>query len=422
MRSFVKFLYEAATHATTGHLEHAGDWLFGVKDQTSEQFNPLGAIDHIEKTHERFKGNPHPEHNLSLKVDGGMSIVVGRDHNGKHFVAYKTSADKVKFYNEKQIRQFSEQENKPYYNDLIHVLKRTKNMKNLQNGHAFQADLVHNNDSEEHTETVQPNAIKYRPPKGKKLMLATHSQYEVHPETGKLIKTSDRPDLSQLEEKHTHAPSLGVHEGVKLSMSDEGHEKMNYHLKQAKKYMDKDAIALVKSIHADARGEGSGVAHPHFHAFLKHYSNNMARTTGTRSVESLKKHADKIRDKELKDAQKEAVKKGKTFDPNSKKVQNINEKHRAFHDFIKKNQKSFNKVFQAHNHITHAKHTILDHFRDHEHQFDVQTHGGEEHEGLVSVTGGTMAKLVREGPGGFPEKNVANAAIRFGTKSEDEES
>jgi hypothetical protein len=32
--------------------------------------------------------------------------------------------------------------------------------------------------------------------------------------------------------------------------------------------------------------------------------------------------------------------------------------------------------------------------------------------------GETQAKFVREGPGGFPEKNVKNAIIRFGKAPE----
>jgi hypothetical protein len=403
--SFISVLNEAAAHATTGHLEHVGDFLY--------HGDPHSAVEHIEKIHQRFQGIHDAEHKLSLKVDGGMSIVLGRDHKGRHFVGYKTSVDKMKFHSPKQIMDYAKKEKKPYYADLVHVLKRTKGMKKLQHGTAFQADLVHNSESEE-KEVAQPNAIKYRPPKGKKLMIATHSQYSVG-EDGKLSKTGDTPDLSQLEEKHTHAPSLSVHEGIKLSAPKEGHEKISYHIAQAKKYLDNNTVQFAKKI-------PTGELHPKFHEFIKHYSNNIARTTGVRSVSTLKKHADMLRDKELLKARKDSEKQGKKFDPNSKKVQNIHAKHQAFHTIINDNEKHFNRLFQAHGHITQAKHTILDHFRNHEHQFDVKTHDNEEHEGLVSVLRGSMAKLVREGPGGFPEKNVANAAVRFGTGGEPPES
>lgn len=402
---FSRFIYslnEAASHATTGHLEHVGDLLF--------HGDPHSALEHMHKIHERFQGKSDPEHKLSLKVDGGMSIVVGRDHTGKHFVGYKTSVDKVKFTSPKQISDFATTEEKPYYNDLIHVLKRTKGMKKLKPGSAFQADLVHNHDSEEHTDMSQPNAIKYRPPKGKKLMIATHSQYSVG-EDGKLTKVGDTPDLSQLEEKHTHAPSLSIHDGINLSAPKKSHEKIQYHLSQAKKYLDGGTAQFAKKIH-------SGELHKNLHDFVTNYSNNMARTSGVRSVSTMKKHVETMRSKEIEKAKKEAAKNDKKFEPEGKKAQNIHAKHDAFHSIINDHEDHFNKLFQAHNHITQAKHEILDSFRSHEHQFDVKTHENEEHEGLVSVHNGSMAKLVREGPGGFPEKNVANAAKRFGTPAE----
>lgn len=60
------------------------------------------------------------------------------------------------------------------------------------------------------------------------------------------------------------------------------------------------------------------------------------------------------------------------------------------------------------------KHHVLDQFRTHADQFDLETDRGEEHEGIVSDVDGHQAKFVREGPDGFPKKNADN--LRFGSR------
>jgi hypothetical protein len=379
MYSFYQYLLEAKAHATTGHLEHVGDLLY--------HGDPHSAIEHMEHTHNRFQGHHNDNHKLSLKVDGGMSIVVGRNHKGQHFVSYKTGSEQ--FTSHEQIAATGKEH---YVRELSPVLKHAKKMEGLKPGTAFQADIVHN--SEEHSEVAQPNAIKYKVPKNKKLVLAAHSQYKVGKE-GELTKTTSHPDVHSMTSKDTHAPDLAMGKNVHLKLDSKRHKKISHHLGQARKLLTPETSEFAKTLPQQGK----------FHEFLKQYSNHEARTTGKRSVKAMTKHIDTYMSKSAQ---------SKLKPDTQKKLRG------SLNDFISNNKHHFDTLFKVHDHINQAKHHLLDELeQNHKHHFDIHTHGGEEHEGMVSSLGRpgkneVQAKLVREGPGGFPEKNTANAAIRFG--------
>ena len=384
MRSFFDYLTEAAkVHATTGHLEHVGDLLY--------HGDPHSAIEHMEHVHNRFLGHHNDNHKLSLKVDGGMSIVIGRNHKGQHFVSYKTGSEQ--FTSPEQIAATGKEH---YVRELTPILHHAKKMGGLKPGTAFQADIVHN--SEEHADVTQPNAIKYKVPKHKKLVLAAHSQYSVGKD-GSLSKTTSHPDVHSLTTKDTHAPDLAMGKNVHLKLDSKRHKEIQKHLGNARKLLTPEVADFAKSLHS---GEGHN---PRFHEFLKQYSNHEARTTGVRTVKGLTKHIDTYMGKSAQ---------SKLKPDTQKKIRD------SFHDTIKNNSHHFKTLFTIHDHINKAKHHLLDELeQNHKHHFDIHTHNNEEHEGMVSSLGRpgkneVQAKLVREGPGGFPEKNTANAAIRFG--------
>ena len=131
-----------------------------------------------------------------------------------------------------------------------------------------------------------------------------------------------------------------------------------------------------------------------FHAALQGYSNNVARTTGTRSVDDLVSHVYKH------------VAKRKVSD-------RLKQKELESHlDMIGSNRDHFESIFTAHNNLTNAKHEMTGHLRDHHDLFDIRPHREEEHEGIVanSNSTGTTAKFVPEGPEGFAAKNKARTA------------
>lgn len=151
--------------AHTGHLEHVADTLF--------HGDPHEAIRHMEAMHSMLGNKRVKGHHASLKVDGGMSVIVGRDHDGKHFVRTK-HGDGTVFKEPEHIHATGKEH---YVRDLVPLLHHVRKMKGMKPGTAFQADLVHHGDAS--TDVVQPNTIRYKVKKGKSLVLATHSQYEL---------------------------------------------------------------------------------------------------------------------------------------------------------------------------------------------------------------------------------------------------
>lgn len=210
-------------------------------------------------------------------------------------------------------------------------------------------------------------------------------------------KTSNQPDVSQLSAEGVHAPDLSIHKGIGLGISEKRSKAISKHLAAAKKHLTPEVSEFSSRM---ATGEG---VHKKMHDLVRNYSNAMARTTARRGVAGLKNHVAGFVERNIKSES------GKT------------KLHNTLHADIDANKKHLDALFKAHHHIVQAKHHMLDEFeQSHRHKFDIDTHGGEEHEGLVSSMktphGETMVKLVREGEKGFPARNTANAAIRFGKK------
>ena len=70
------------TIQTTGHMTHAADWsIYG---------NPEHGLEHVEALRDWFDGKETSNHSVSLKADGGVSVVFGRKKDGRHFISYKS--------------------------------------------------------------------------------------------------------------------------------------------------------------------------------------------------------------------------------------------------------------------------------------------------------------------------------------------
>ncbi len=78
---------------TTGHMIHVGDMLYSG--------SPSDSVDHSRAMFNRLNGLHSAGHGASLKVDGGMSVVMGREKNGTPFVSYKSG--KERFYDHDSI-------------------------------------------------------------------------------------------------------------------------------------------------------------------------------------------------------------------------------------------------------------------------------------------------------------------------------
>jgi hypothetical protein len=412
LTSFINLLEETVkkkAKALTGHLEHVGDYLWFGKKETDTQegvpVDPHSAIKHIEMVHHRFKtGKNKKGHELTLKADGGMSVVIGRHHDGKHFVGYKGIKTAHEGYTDHD--QIAATGKEHYVRELSPLLDHVKKMK-IKPGTAMQGDIIHN--AHDHDGTAKPNTIRYKMGKGTKLSLAVHSEHDIDKNTGEFKKKTNYADTKSMQAPGVHAPDLAMDERVKLKLDPERSKKIEHHIKSAKALMKPETVKFAKSI-LDGK-----TTHPKFHEFLSQYSNHEARTTGSRDVDRMRAHVDtymnKSSQKKLSPKSQESLRKG-------------------LHDAINKNEHHFHTLFAIHNHITQAKHHLLDQKEEHGDQFDLHPHesspyktpkGKPAHEGMVSSYKNakgkeTQAKLTREGKRGFSAVNQEEAAKRFAPK------
>lgn len=211
-------------------------------------------------------------------------------------------------------------------------------------------------------------------------------------------KITSHPDVSQLQGEGIHAPDLAIRKSTKLSLSRKRDVAITKHLAAAQRHLTPEVHEFSRKL----------VGNKRLHDIVRQYSNTSARTTGKRSVEGLKAHAQKF-----------ITKTNKSEKGRAKALA-------AVHGEIDANAHHFDAMFKAHHHINQATHHMLDQFKEHAHQFDIDTHGGEEHEGLVSTMGKgkkqVQVKLVRQGPGGFPARNFANPRFNKGQQSTNESS
>lgn len=379
IKSFISFLIEAAkVHATTGHLPHVEALLYE---------DPSKAFRHFDNTVNRFQNKP-AEGKVSQKADGGTSVKIARMPDGTPAVGYKTGEW---FTNHQQIEDHAKKKNKPHYIDTYKpLLNMVSGMKKLKRGTAIQADIIHQSDKPtELPGTSKPNAITYKIDKGHKLVLAAHSQYGIDGD-GTLTKTSSHPDVSMLSAEGVHAPELAMKDNIKLQLSPQRTQAISNELASAKKAMTPEVTTFASGVRQ---------LHPKFKPFFDQYHGHASRTTGVRSVEGLKKYVARYMKKPS-----QVTKKTSAWRRATRKILN---------DTIDTHAHHFGPLFDTHNAMIRAKHHVLDQMREHEGQFQLQTDGGEEHEGIVSSIGMPgvdehQAKFVREGPAGFPKKNTDN--------------
>ena len=389
-KTYFQFIAEAAKiHVTTGHLDHV----------THFYANPSETFRHFTNVVNRFEGKKSAG-TISQKADGGMSVKAGKLPNGTPVVGYKTGE---MFSTAEQIAETGKDH---YVRSLTPILQSLQAMQ-MKPGTGFQFDLLHQSDAPTSKKTIsQPNTIHYTIPKGTQLSVAAHSQYSVD-KNGEMQKTSNTPDVSQLQAPGVHAPELAMGDNIKLGLSSERSKKIKTAVSEAKKSLTPKLAKFARTL---VTGEGH---HPKFSAFHEQYHSHSSRSSGVRSVEEMRKYVDIFTSKK---AQQPAIRKGETKEQHASRAAT----HKAglskeLHASISEHEGKFHTLFGIHNQLISAKHHVLDQMREHEHQFQLQTHNGEEHEGLVSsLPEQGMAKFVREGPQGFPKKNNDNP--RFAAK------
>jgi len=373
------------TIQTTGHMTHIGDWaIYG---------DPTLSLKHIEAVHDFLRGKQQEGHSVSLKADGGVSVLFGRKSDGRHFVSYKSG--KNQFHTPEEI----DAAQVPYGEDIKQLLSRVQEMP-LKKGHVFQGDMLWADSSENDRGMIRPNTIKYSNMPNTPLGIAVHGQYRIKKD-GSIQKVSSTPDLKQIQHPDVHIPDLQL-EKRHIPLSAERNKAIRTSIAAAKSALTPEVSEYARGIPQDKD----------IHKFLQEYLNEVVATTGKRSVESLRTYIHSP----LRRIQTSKAYMSKPTQANlSDKRRNALLEKLTTH--IDQNEQNLHNLFQHMNHISNAKHHILDALAERQSSHSITPHRQNEHEGIVSaldVPGKdeTLAKLTREGPMGFSAKNRARGLER----------
>jgi len=374
MRKFLSFLIEETAKPkveTTGHLPRVADLLLYGDHEN--------AARHLEGFHNYMTtGQEDPEQHLSHKIDGGMSIALGKDTDGRHFVAYKSI--KKKYYTEDDI----DAEGKKHLSDTLKpALLSAMKMRNLKPGSAFQADVLFTKNPGKASfiaNAMGTDPVRYVTPTNLNLAFAPHSQYKL--EDGNVIRVSGI-DHGQLKSDHAFVPNLNI-SGVKYNpMEDETSESIRQNIALARTIANDEGYMQFSD-----RLKQMGADKDKLHALMMMHTNDAARKTGERTTDNL---IDFVRDRVERSAKALKTERGKN-DKMAELEGHIN--------FIEENRPHFDAMYRMHQALTDAQHGLLRHHNDHNDQFPLQAHGDDpEQEGVVSVINGQEVKFVSEGEG-----------------------
>lgn len=373
MRKFITFLAEERKPRveTTGHLTRAADLLL-YGDHNN-------AVRHLEGFHNFMTtGERDPEQDLAHKVDGGMSIILGRDEDGRHFVAYKSG--KKKYYTEDDI----DAEGKKHLSDVLKpALLATMKMKNLQPATAFQSDVLfskHPGKSSFVSNAMGTDPVRYVTPTNLGFAFAPHSQYKLA--DGDMIRVPGI-DHTQYQSDHSYAPKLSLHDFKYNEMNPETSEEIQGNFNLTRALGDDEGYQEFASQLGSMASSGHDL-----HKMMMMHTNDAARKTGERTTDNL---MDFVRDRVTRSANALKTQKGK-----DRKMAEL-ESHLSF---IEENRPHFDAMYKAHSELTNAQHRLLRHHNDHNDQFPLQVHGEDpEQEGVVSTIDGQQVKFVSEGEG-----------------------
>ena len=371
MKTFRNLLLEMAakktTSAVTGHLSHIGELMYTG--------SPDVALGHLNATHDMLTGRSRPDHKLSIKADGSMSVIFGKKE-GVPFVRYAkaANADNV-FQSEQEIIDFATTNNKPHYiKPLTASLRAAQNPK-IERNHSFQADAIIDNTE---TGSLKGNMISYKKPSDDtRSMLAVHGRF--HSVTGAKIESN--PDVSFLNTQEQHFPRLGL---TNLpSLSSENSSILKAHIAKAQTTLEDESVQGMLgeiSSHVDPTNKLGSRS-----LFFVKFSNAVQRGDHSRTLEGFQKFGNEQIEKSKGNADKLRVK--------------------AHLDSFAGRESTLQKIFDAHNSLDSARSIITNHISSGDLSLTPVT--GEAHEGFVSELPGSMVKFV---PSEFSKQNSQQIA------------
>lgn len=347
------------------HLPHVGELLYTG--------NPNDAVDHLDATHLRLKGNAPEGHNLSYKADGKISVVFGK-RNGVPYVKYKGKGS-PELYSEQEIHDHITQTGKHHLlQPFLYGLKAAQHP-DIHHDHSYQGDVMVPDETSNH---MMGNIVKYRKPRSS----VTHAiAVHTHMATSTGKKIGSNPDVSFLETSGSHFPNLNLNDR-KFKLSNKEGAEIDTHLTTARHILSDPMVMSTAHQIAQHRDPTNKLGHRHMH-FVK-FSNAVQRGSHSRSLSSIMDWTN----------ERIAATKGKE-----------QERLKGHADYIHRNRHVIDRLFQAHNHIDHARSMIVDTIHR-EDSLPLNPHGGHAHgEGFVSEYKGSQVKLV---PTSFTIRNNEN--------------
>ena len=386
-------LTEATQDAeTTGHMTHTEHWsIYG---------DPEHGLEHAEAMHRFFNGEETEGHSVSLKADGGVSLVVGRKKDGRHFITYKSG--KKHFHSAEEI----DAAGVPWAEDGKKIFKHVQEM-NIKPGTAFQGDVLWaDREKDIQDDHIRPNTVRYKPTHHS-MGIAVHSQYDVD-DNDNLIRSTNVPDIKQLKHDDVFVPDLQLKPG-QIKLTKERNDAVRESLIKAREALTPEAHEYARSVAAD----------PTIHKFMQEYLNETVATTGKKTVQSLRDyiHRPIFGARTSHGYMEKSTQRSKSDKAREALVKKLE-------DHISENHHNIDRLFQHMQHITTAKHHMLDQVNEYRDQMGIKPHGKNEHEGIVSAfrrkIGGkfitSLAKLTREGIRGFSALNRRRGVERGFTK------
>jgi len=341
----------------TGHVPHIGELLYtGDHDKIINHLTSIG----------------NKQNKLSVKVDGAMSVVFGK-REGIPFARYKGKGAK-EFQSHEELEKWAKENNKSHYIEPIGAALTAASHEKIGDNETYQSDIVMNG---------KGNLIQYKQPRsGAKHQIAVHGKYDSI--TGEKIESN--PDVSHLSTDTFDFPDLTIRNVPE--MRPELRKRLQTHISAFSEILaQKDVQELMEHIstHVDPRSKAGSRS-----AYLVGFSNAVQRGTHERSLEGFKKFTeDRIK---------------------NTKNKTDRQRYQAHYDFLSLHS-SFKKLLDAHNHVDSARNIIIDHITPH--VTSIVPAEGNQHEGIVSESGGNMIKLV---PVGFSQAN-SKQSDKFAPKS-----
>jgi hypothetical protein len=338
MKSFKSYLLEQTQSAGDGklkHLEHVEDLLLDGRHGYERAKNSLEA------THAKLSGKDSNV-NITTKFDGSPSIVFGRHPTtGKFFVATKSAFNKTPKIN---YTLGDIEENHGHAPGLVQKLKHALEHlpKVTPRRGVYQGDLMYSGDDvSDHSGKYHftPNTITYSKDKDSeegqkiaksKLGIVVHTKY--HGSSLDNMQAGFEPDIKNFKE----------HDDVNIISH---HADTENHPAENQRYFEHH-MEFAKDSYSKLHPETFDVIAPH-KDHIKTYINQTVRTGEPPTAEGLAKHIAQKHQKKI-----ELLKTGEG-------IKKANEKMNSEVDYVNRNQKHFNSIFELHGHLQKAKDSLI---------------------------------------------------------------